>query len=97
MWKFDLKRILIKKKGLIIIAAALILEFLSLRQSYSYRVDSEVEENKNLYMMYMEKYGGMADEGRYKELNEDIPERLQGHRCLKYKKRACLITIIWRF
>lgn len=72
MWKFDLKRILIKKKGLIIIAAALILEFLSLRQSYSYRVDSEVEENKNLYMMYMEKYGGMADEGRYKELNEEI-------------------------
>lgn len=69
---FELKRILIKKKGLIIIAAALILEFLSLRHSYSYRVDSEIEENKKLYMMYMEKYGGIADEGRYKELNEEI-------------------------
>lgn len=72
MWKFELKRVLFKKKGILIIAAALFLEILSLSHSNSYRADSEVEENKELYMTYMKKYDGVADKDRYNELSAEI-------------------------
>lgn len=72
MWRYELKKILIKRKGLLIIAAVLFLEFFSISQQYSFRINSDIEHNKELYMAYMEEYGGVADEVRYNKLNETI-------------------------
>lgn len=74
MWNFELKKVFLKKRGIIIILVAVFCEIAALGNQHTFQASKDIERYKAIYMSYLDRYGGEVNKDKQKVVADKVEE-----------------------